>query len=176
MAPGSIFHHINLSTLCYFYLPLLYFTLLFIFYTYLYQISSLQLTVKGLTTPLSRWVQVFVCWFMCYHWRLVCSSYWIYTLVLNWGIYLSLLCCITMSSSREKPTQAQEVAGRISGAVAGEDLHQAYQLPIIISHLLHYIIRHLPLVFLSPTSPLPLYSPFFVRFLPLASCFPLPHF
>src|SRR6266496_1316113 len=31
------------------------FTLLFI---YLYQISLLQVTVKGLTTPLSRWVQV----------------------------------------------------------------------------------------------------------------------
>jgi hypothetical protein len=33
---------------------------------------------------------------------------------------LTLLCCIALSSSREKPTQAQEVAGRISGAVAGE--------------------------------------------------------
>ena len=44
------------------------FTLSFI---YLYQISLLQVTVKGLTTPLSRWVQVclIVCagirWFMC---------------------------------------------------------------------------------------------------------------
>ena len=34
------------------------FTLLFI---YLYYISFLQVTVKGLTTPLSRWVQVGVC-------------------------------------------------------------------------------------------------------------------
>src|SRR6266496_3836752 len=34
------------------------FTLLFI---HLYQISLLQVTVKGLTTPLSRWVQVGVC-------------------------------------------------------------------------------------------------------------------
>ena len=34
------------------------------------------------------------------------------------------------------------------------DLRQVktYQVPIINSHLLHYIIRHLPLVFLSPTS------------------------
>ena len=47
------------------YLPLLYFALLFIFYTYLYDISSLQVTVKGLTTPLLRWVQVFVCLCMC---------------------------------------------------------------------------------------------------------------
>src|SRR5215216_763925 len=34
------------------------FTLLFI---YLYQISLLQVTMKGLTTPLSRWVQVVDC-------------------------------------------------------------------------------------------------------------------
>src|SRR3989337_4070496 len=50
------------------YLPLLYFALLFIFYTYLYQFSSLQVIVKGLTTPLSRWVQVFVCLCRCNHW------------------------------------------------------------------------------------------------------------
>mgnify|MGYP005831696919 CR=1 FL=1 len=43
------------------YLPLLYFALSLIFYTYLYHISFLQVTVKGLTTPFSRWVQVFVC-------------------------------------------------------------------------------------------------------------------
>ena len=43
------------------YLPLLYFALLFIFYTYLYQIPSLQVTVKGLTAPFSCWVQVFIC-------------------------------------------------------------------------------------------------------------------
>ena len=43
------------------YFPSLYFALLFIFYTY--QISSLKITVKGLTTPLSRWVQVFL--FVC---------------------------------------------------------------------------------------------------------------
>ena len=36
------------------------FTLPFI---YLYQISLFQVTVKGLTTPLSRWVQVFDCLF-----------------------------------------------------------------------------------------------------------------
>ena len=33
---------------------------------------------------------------------------------------LTLLCCITLSSSREKTTQAQKVARRISSAVAGE--------------------------------------------------------
>src|SRR3989337_2616150 len=65
------------------YLLLFYLALLLIFYIYHYQISSLQVTVKGLTTPLSRWVKVCVCLCRCYHWRLVCSSYWIDTLVLN---------------------------------------------------------------------------------------------
>ena len=95
------------------------FYLLFSF-IYLYQISPLQVTVKGLTTPLSRWVQVFDCLCRCIDWGLARFSYWIDTLDLNWGEYLSLLCYITLSSSREKPTQAQEVAGRISGAIAVE--------------------------------------------------------
>ena len=62
-------------------------------FIYLYQISLLQVTVKGLTTPLSCWVQVF----------------WLFVQVLvncafsptglipwfsNWAKYLSLLCCI----------------------------------------------------------------------------------
>ena len=59
---------------------------------YLYQISPLQVTMKGLTTPLSRWVQVFDCLCRCIYWGLACFSYWIDTLVLNRGKYLSLLC------------------------------------------------------------------------------------
>ena len=60
-----------------------------------------------------------------------------------------------------KPTQAQDVARRISGAVAGKVFAQVktYQVPITNSYPSHYIICHLPLVFLSPTSPLPFYSP-----------------
>ena len=81
--PGCIFYHIIfISTksktqkyLVGIYLLLFYFILLLIFYIYHYQISSLQVTVKGLTTPLSRWVQVFVCLCRCNNWRLVCSSY-----------------------------------------------------------------------------------------------------
>ena len=74
---------------------------------------------------------------------------------------LMLLCCITLSSAREKPTHAQEVARRISGAVAGEVFAQvkAYQVPITNSSPSHYIIFHLPLVCLSSTSPLPFYLP-----------------
>ena len=61
---------------------------------------------------------------------------------------------------------AQEVARRISGAVAGEIYAKSsqvktYQVPIKNSYPSHYIICHLPLIFLSPTSPLPFYSPFF---------------
>ena len=53
-----------------------------IFYTYLYQISPLQLTMKGLTTPLSHWVHVFDCLCRCIDWGLACTSYRIDTLVL----------------------------------------------------------------------------------------------
>ena len=53
-----------------------------------------------------------------------------------------------------KPTQAQDVARRISGAVAGEVFAQVktYQVPITNS------------------------SPSHLHYLPFASCFPLPHF
>ena len=113
---------------------------------------------------------------------------------------LTLLCCITLSSSRKNQRIAQEVARRISGPVAGEaytkssqdlishqcadfwrrcrvDLPQVktYQVPITNSYPSHYIICHLPLVFLSPTSPLPFYSPslfrsLFSRLLLVCSC------
>ena len=86
---------------------------------------------------------------------------------------LTLLCCITLSSSMENQRSAQEVARRISSAVAGEayarssqdlDSRQraissavsgestqksTYQVPITNPYLPHYIICHLPLIFLS---------------------------
>ena len=90
-----------------------------------------------------------------------------------------------------KPTQSEEVARRISGAVAGEtygksrqdlisrqladfwrryqgDLRQVkpYQVPIINSSPLHYIIRHSPLIFLSPTSKT-IFENLFLFFAPL---------
>ena len=44
-----------------------------------------------------------------------------------------LLCCVTLSSSRENQCSAQEVARRISGAVAGESTQKSiYQVPITI--------------------------------------------
>ena len=50
--------------------------------------------------------------------------------------------------------QAQDVARRISGTITGEVFAQVktYQVPITNSSRSHYIICHLPLVFLSPTS------------------------
>src|SRR3990170_1765294 len=44
---------------------------------------SLQVNMKGLTTPLLRWVLVFDCLCRCIDWRLACTSYWIDTLVLK---------------------------------------------------------------------------------------------
>src|SRR3989337_1296599 len=38
----------------------------YLLFIYLYQISPLQVTVNGLTTPLSRWVQVFDCLCRCW--------------------------------------------------------------------------------------------------------------
>ena len=75
--------------------------------------------MKGLTTPLSRWLQgswlfVQVLGDLCF------VSYWIDTLVLkNWGKYL-LYFAASPFLFKGKPTQAQEVARRISGAIAEE--------------------------------------------------------
>ena len=64
-----------------------------------------------------------------------------------------LLCCITLSSSRENQRSAQEVARRISGAVAGEV----------------YAKVNIPSTHHKPLSPA-------LHYLPFASRFPLPHF
>ena len=130
MAPGSTFHHISFRSTIFvsYLLPLQSFTFRSInqkyqkyYFTVYPSISdlTLQITVKGLTTPLSRWLQVGVC--LC-RYSVACALS--PTRLIPWFSklreILTLLCCITLSSSREKPTQAQEAAGRISGAVAGE--------------------------------------------------------
>ena len=84
--PSCIFRNIKPKTQKYLaaiYLPSLYFALLFMFYTYLYQISLLLVTMKRLITPFSRCVQVFVSLCRCIYWGLACASYWIDTLVIN---------------------------------------------------------------------------------------------
>ena len=137
---------------------------------------------EGLDNPFIALVARFL--FVC-----VGTRWLVRGLLLDWYLgsqkpreILTLLYCITLSSSRENQRSAQEVAIRIAGAVAGEaytkssqDLiyrqraisgavagestqKSTYQVPITIPYLPHYIICHLPLVFLSPTSPLPFYS------------------
>ena len=85
---------------------------------------------------------------------------------------LTLLCCITLSSSRENQRSAQEVARRISGAVAGEiyakSRHTKYPSQTLIPRIRLFSIC---LSFSSP--PLHLCHfilPFSIRLFSLASC------
>ena len=73
------------------------FTLPFI---YLYQISLLQVTVKGFTTPLLHWVQVVDC--LCrYSVTCALSPIGLIPWFSKQREILMLLCCITLSYSRE---------------------------------------------------------------------------
>ena len=90
-------------------------------------------------------------------------SYWIDTLVLKTeeNTYTTLLHHPFLFKG--KPTQCsrgskKDFCRRCRGVYAQV---KTYQVPITYPYLPHYIICHLPLVFLSPTSPLPFYSPFF---------------
>ena len=82
---------------------------------------------------------------------------------------LTLLCCITHSSSREKTNASSRGSRNNFWRRCRGDICQAktHQVPIINSHPSHYIIFHSPLVFLSPTSKmifeknLPFLRPFF---------------
>jgi len=80
------------------------------------------------------------------------ASYWIDTLVLkNWWKYL---CYFAASSSplRGNPTQCSRGSNKNFWRRCRGGLRKS-------QHPKHYIICHLPLVFLSPTSPLPFYLP-----------------
>ena len=137
MALGSILHHISFPPTCQFLspFPLQSFTFhsinhkyYFTFYPSLSDLT-LRITVKVLTTPLSCWLQVDVC---------LCRYSVTYALsptgLIHWFSklreILTQLCCITLSSSREKPTQAQEVAMAIS-------CH--YLIACDVYHVLHLI-------------------------------------
>ena len=88
------------------------------------------------------------------------ASYWIDTLVLkNWGKYLRYFAA-SSSPLRGNPTQCSRGSkknfwGCCRGVCAKVNIPSTHHNP----YLSHYIICHLPLVFLSPTSPLPFYSP-----------------
>ena len=77
------------------------------------------MTVKGLTTPLLRWLQG-SCLFVQVLGDLYVTSYWIDTLVLKTEANTYATVLHHPFLFKGKPTQAQEVARRISGAVAGE--------------------------------------------------------
>jgi hypothetical protein len=84
----------------------------------------------------SHWVQIFA--FVCVGAanKVLCGSpSGLITLVLNWGKYLSLLYCIILSSLR-KSQHSSQVAGRISGAVAGE----ASPKPIKYLHINYHLL------------------------------------
>ena len=79
---------------------------------------------------------------------------------------LTLLYCFTLSSSREKPTQCsrgskedfwRRCRGDSRQVKSSQDVPSTHHKP----YHSHYIICHSPLVFFSPTSPLPFYSPSF---------------
>ena len=131
--------------------------------------------MKGLTTPLLRWLRGFIC--LCRCEGLACS------LLLDWYLgaqklreILTLLCCITLSSSRENQRSAQEVARRISGVVAGEayarsrqdlDSRQRAISGAVAGEV--YAKVNIPSTHHKPLSPA-------LHYFPFASRFPLPHF
>ena len=72
MAPGSISYHISFQStfICIFTFPIYIikyqkYINIFILSYYLYQISFSQVAVKGLTTPLLRWLRVLICLCRC---------------------------------------------------------------------------------------------------------------
>ena len=89
---------------------------------------------------------------------------------------LTLHFAASPSPLRGKPTQAQDVARRISGAVVErsslKSRHTMYPSQTHLPRI--YIICHLPLVFLSPTSPLPFYSPSLSQSPLFSACLLLP--
>ena len=161
MAPGSLFDyitslfHIIASRLlfCNLYFPIYTTTIPKIFTL----LSLLDLTFasgrEGIDNPFialvaSSWLFVQVFGDLCV------VSCWIDTLVLKTegNTYATLLHHPFLFKG--KPMHAQEVAMNCFWRRCRGDLRQVklYQVPIINSHLLHYIICQLPLVFLSPTS------------------------
>ena len=113
MAPGSILHHISFQSilLCN-----------FIFNLYhkntknIYLIIIISIISHLCKWPWRDWQPLYrvgcKCLIVCVQVLVICAffSYWINTLILNRGKYLSLLCCITLSSIRKKSTQTQELA------------------------------------------------------------------
>ena len=159
MAPGSIFHHINLPSTSYFERRFYFAFFTLHLYHKKYQKYYLIISIRSHSRkwPWRAWQPLIT---------LVASSYcfvqvrgtwaWPPTGLIPWfsktegNTYATLLHHPFLFKG--KPMHAQEVSRRISGTVAGEVYAQVktYQVPIINSSPLHYIICHSPLVFLSP--------------------------
>ena len=168
MASGSIFHHIIFQSTSYIY-DCLFCNLYFPIYTTKIPKIFILLSLsdptfasgrEGIDDPFIALVARFLIVCACTR-DLRVVSYWIDTLVLkNWGKYLRYSAASPFPL-QGKPTQAQDVARRISDAVAGRSSlklrHTKYPSQTHLPRI--YIICHLPLVFLSPTSPLPFYLP-----------------
>ena len=145
MAPGSIFHHISFrSTILISYL-LSFAIFYFPFHKQkipkilLYHLSSsirshFANNREGIDNPFVALVASWCLFVQGIRWLVVLSPTGLIPWFSKLREILTLLCCITLSSSREKPMQAQEVARRISGAVAGEAYAKSSQ--DLISHQL----------------------------------------
>ena len=71
-----------------------------------------------------------------------------------------LLRCIIPSSSGKTNAVLKRLQEGFVAPLQGRSMQKStYQVPITNPYLPHYIICHLPLIFLSPISPLPFYSP-----------------
>ena len=118
MAPGSIFHHINLSPTCYFRRYLFLQSLIFNLYRKntknIYLIISIRSHFRK--WPWRDWQPV--CCVGCEVLICLCRCVGLLrSLLLDWYLgsqklreILMLLCCITLSSSRENQRSVQEVA------------------------------------------------------------------
>ena len=117
MAPRSIFHHINLPSTSYFLFHLfcfLYFASLSwntknLILSYLWDLTFVS-DREGIDNPFIVLVARFL--FVC-----ACTRWFARSLLLDWYLgsqklreILTLLCCITLSSSRENQCSTQEVA------------------------------------------------------------------
>ena len=106
-----------------------------------------------MTTPLSCWVQV-VWLFVQVFGDLCVVSYWIDILVLKLRQKLISTLLHHPFLFKGKTNASSRSSRKNFWRRCQGDLHQVktYQVPIINSSPLHYIIRHSPLIFLSPTS------------------------
>ena len=121
MPPGSTFHHISFrSTILVSYLLLLQsFTFQSINQKYQKYYFTVYLSLSDLTFASNReginnpFIALGACLFDCvcrYSVGCALSPTWLIPWFSKLGEILVLLCCITLSSSRKKPTHAQEVA------------------------------------------------------------------